>query len=252
MLTPEANERGLSGPRWTDARRGLAALSPRARRTLATSLVVCGLSVVLAAIVGFEYSYSARTSGLSVAAVLCLLAISVFLWTLGPRMTAPDSSPSRSALSTGLLIGLLWTVEIAINNLAAPGLPARDIIDNAFWAVVALGIAAVAARASHRSGRLSDGLQAGLGAGVASGLVACLSALVMIVFGMRFITADPLNIAEWAARGAASGATGIAAYFAFESLAGALMHLLLLGALMGALLGVLGGAVGRMTVRVAK
>ena len=230
----------------------MEALSPRARRTLATSLVVCGLSVVLAATVGFTYSYSARSFGLAVAAVVALLATSIFLWTVGPSMLAPESSPARSALSAGLLIGLLWTVEIAINNLAAPGLPARDIIDNVFWAVVALDIAAVAARASFRSGRLSDGLRAWLEAGVASGLVACLSALVMIVFGMRFITADPLNIAEWAARGAASGAPGIAAYFAFESLAGALMHLLVLGALMGARLGALGGAGGRMTGRVSK
>jgi hypothetical protein len=229
----------------------LAALPPQARTALTTSLVVCGLSVALTAIVGVTYSYSARSFALSGAAVVALLATALFIWILGPRMLAPESSPSRPALGAGLFIGVLWTVEIAINNLVAPGLPSRDLIDNACWAVVALGIAAVAAGASRRSGRLSDGFWAGLGAGLGSGLVACVSAQAMIVLGMRFILADPLNVAEWAARGPASGAPGMAAYFAFESLAGALMHLLVLGVAMGVLLGVIGGAVGRLTAHTA-
>jgi hypothetical protein len=37
----------------------------------------------------------------------------------------------------------------------------------------------------------------------------------------------------------------MAAYFAFETLAGALMHLVVLGLVMGAALGIVGGTIGR-------
>jgi len=70
-------------------------------------------------------------------------------------------------------------------------------------------------------------------------------ALSMIVFGMRWITQDPLNIAEWAVRGAQSEAPSMAAYFAFETYAGAFLHLIVLGLMMGLLLGLIGGLVGK-------
>jgi hypothetical protein len=67
----------------------------------------------------------------------------------------------------------------------------------------------------------------------------------MIVFGMHFITHDPLNIAEWAVQQAGNNTPGMAAYFAFETFAGGFLHLLVLGIVMGALLGVAGGVIGK-------
>ena len=66
---------------------------------------------------------------------------------------------------------------------------------------------------------------------------------------MTLITHDPLNVAEWAASGPASGAPDMASYFAFETMAGALGHLFVLGTLMGGVLGLAGGAVGRLAAR---
>jgi hypothetical protein len=81
--------------------------------------------------------------------------------------------------------------------------------------------------------------------GLVSGLLACLTGLLLVATGMRLLTRDPLLIAEYAARGPASGAPDLATYVAYETLAGALGHLLVLGLAMGALLGALGGLLGR-------
>ena len=77
-------------------------------------------------------------------------------------------------------------------------------------------------------------------------------ALAVIVFGMRFITQDPLNVAEWAVRGHGSQAPSMAAYFGFETFTGAFLHLIVLGIAMGALLGVAGGGIGKGLRRVGR
>ena len=71
-------------------------------------------------------------------------------------------------------------------------------------------------------------------------------ALSLIVFGMRFIAQDPLNISEWAVCRADSGAPTMAAYFAYETFAGAFSHLIVLGIVMGCLLGLLGGSIWKI------
>jgi len=135
--------------------------------------------------------------------------------------------------------------EISVNDFTALLLPARDIVDDVFWAVIALAILVLAAVSAYRAGRLRAAVEAGLWSGFASGLLACCMALSMIVFGMRFITADPFNVAEWAARGAGTNAPGMAAYFAFETAAGAMMDLGVLGLVMRGVLGAIGGAMGK-------
>jgi len=75
---------------------------------------------------------------------------------------------------------------------------------------------------------LVQGIGAGLWSGLASGVLACSMALGMIVFGMGFITHDPLNIQEWAVRGSSGVAPTMAAYFAYETLTGAFGHLVVL------------------------
>lgn len=77
-----------------------------------------------------------------------------------------------------------------------------------------------------------------------SGLVSGLMALLLVVFGMRFLLADTANRAEYSARGPTSGFPDMAAYFAYQTLAGALLHLIVLGVMMGALLGCVGGLLG--------
>jgi len=62
---------------------------------------------------------------------------------------------------------------------------------------------------------------------------------------MRFILQDSLNISEWAGRGTGGIAPSMAAYFAFETFAGAFGHLIILGLGMGSLLGFIGGSIGK-------
>lgn len=144
-----------------------------------------------------------------------------------------------------MLLGLFWITEISINNFVAPPLPVRDIIDDVFWALIALSILAFAVSCAYRMERITTGIEVGIWSGFVSGSLACCMALSVIIFGMRFITHDPLNIAEWAVRGADSHAPSMAAYFAFETFAGAFLHLIVMGIAMGGLLGIVGGAIGK-------
>jgi hypothetical protein len=212
-------------------------------------LGVCSLSLALVVITAAKYRFSGLTTGLSILGFVSLLATLAFLWFAGRRaIRRSDKSVALRSMKAGLALGLLWVVEISINNLIAPPLPGRDIVDDLFWAAIAAGILVLAVVSVRRTGRLTDGIEAGFWAGLASGMVACCTALLLIVCGMRFITGDPVNVSEWAARGGQSGAPSMAAYFAFETLAGALMHLIVLGVLQGVLLGVLGGAAGKAAI----
>jgi hypothetical protein len=150
----------------------------------------------------------------------------------------------------GLVLGLLWAVEIGINNILAPPLRGRDNIDNIFWAAIALAIMALSIMQAWRTGSLLRAIEAGAWSGFASGLVACVTALGMIVFGMGLLTQDPLNQAEWAGHLAINTAPTMADYFAYETFAGAFGHLLVLGIVMGGLLGTLGGAIVKGIQRV--
>ena len=137
-------------------------------------------------------------------------------------------------------------VEIGINNFLAPPLPGRDIIDNLFWAAIAVLLLGGSLVAAFRARRWRSGVSFGLWSGLASGAMACGMALAMVAFGMHFLLHDPLNVAEWAARSADEAAPSMAAYFAYQTLAGGLLHVIVLGAGMGVLLGALGGGIGKV------
>jgi hypothetical protein len=218
---------------------------------LGALLVLWCAAIVLTAIAALRYGYDSSTRMLSLAALAALVVtLAVARWA-GRRRARRD--PCFGGLvAAGLALGLLWTVEILINNVATPPVPLRDVVDDLFWAAVAAGIFALSVRAAYRERQFTAGVTAGLWTGTTSGLVACCSALTLVVAGMTLITHDPLNIAEWAASGPASGAPDMASYFAFETTAGALGHLFVLGTLMGGLLGGAGGAAGWLAARYRK
>jgi hypothetical protein len=181
------------------------------------------------------------------AGFLILLAASACLWLYGRRTSRlGNAAVIRRAVPAGIVLGLLWVVEISINNFIATPLPARDIIDNIFWAIIALSILALSSFHAYRTDRFRSGVEFGAWSGFVSGTLACCMALSLIVFGMHFITQDPLNVAEWAARRTDSVAPTMAAYFAYETFAGAFLHLIVLGILMGGLSGLLGGTIGKV------
>ena len=212
--------------------------------TLIFSITI--LSILLVPIIAVTYSYDWLSRVESGAGFVILLVAAGLTWAVSRRANrSACQAVLGSATSVATVLGLLWMVEIGINNILAPPLPARDIIDNVFWAVIALGLFILAVLRASRTASAFQGVQAGVWSGFVSGLLACCTALLLIVFGMRYIVRDSLNVAEWEARGAGSGAPTMAAYFAYETFAGALMHLAVLGVGMGGLLGVLGGLAGK-------
>jgi hypothetical protein len=154
----------------------------------------------------------------------------------------------------GAVLGLAWVVEISFNNFVPPeiSVPGRGWVDNGIWAAISLATVVLGAWGARRTGRITTGVWLGVWSGLASGLIACLMGLLLIVAAMPFLLRDPYNVAEWAARGPASGAPDLPTYLAYETLAGALGHLVALGIVAGALLGGLGGLVGWGSRRVRR
>jgi hypothetical protein len=200
-------------------------------------------------IIAFQYSYNNLFLAASWIGFFVLIAIAVFLWRESRK---ENSIMILHAVLLGMVLGVLWVIEISINNFIAPPLPARDIIDNIFWAFIALSLFVYVTISSYQSGRVFQGIQVGTWSGMISGIFACCMALGVIVFGIHWITRDPLNIAEWAYRAKDSHAPSMEAYFAYETMAGAFLHLIGLGGIMGMLLGILGGTAGKVIKNVGR
>jgi len=217
------------------------------KNALYSALIVLSIiGMLLVGIVAFRYSYSLSSAIESGIGFIVLLAISGSLWLYRNRPSRYMNSAERNGvIFFGIIFGLLWVIEISINNFIAPPLPARDIVDNIFWAIIAFSILAFSIIQAYQKDSLVHGIEAGIWNGFVSGLLACCVALIIIVFGMRFILQDPLNVSEWVGRGTGSIAPTMAAYFAFETFAGAFGHLIILGLVMGSLLGIVGGSVGK-------
>jgi len=189
-----------------------------------------------------------ETTGCLVSFIL-LTALFAALW-IGKGKISNDMQKRNVAM--GLCIGLLWTIEIGINNFVHPGLPYRDYIDNTFWGIIELLILAAAARDSFQSGEVMSGIKSGLWTGLASGTVACTSALLLIVFGIKYILSDPLNCKEWIDSKATANTSSMAVYFAYQTFTGAIMHLFLLGIVFSSFPGLLGGVLGRVLRKTVK
>lgn len=214
------------------------------------SLVIA--SLVLAVVIGAVYRYDDRTTLGWLAGILVLVATATGLQWLAHRAgSSANPGGTEPGVRIGLTLGLLWVVEISVNNLLAPPIPGRDIFDDVIWAAISVAIVLAAAITAYRGGRFRVGVEVGAWSGLASGQVACLTALSMVVVAMPAIVADPLNVTEWAARGGHTGAPGMAAYFALETFAGAFIHLIVLGPVFGLVLGVVGGAIGYAAARTA-
>jgi cytochrome bd-type quinol oxidase subunit 2 len=213
-------------------------------------LCILLLSELLVPWIAFHYAYDAFSrlaAGLGCAVLLAAFG-ATWLITRTTRQGEARTPLDKTTLF-GLFLGLVWMIEIAFNNAVAPPLPARDIIDNVFWALIAIAIAVASAAAAYRSGRLSQGIRVGTWSGFVSGVVACGTGLALVVFGMPLLLSDPLNLAEWSNRAKDSTAPTMASYLAYETLAGAFLHLVVSGIGMGFVLGWIGGTLGKVAQR---
>jgi hypothetical protein len=175
--------------------------------------------------------------------ILLIATTLLLLWQLRDKII---NDLQKRNVALGLGFGLFWTVEISINNIIRPGLPLRDYIDNIFWAMIALLILITAIRDAYQTNKFLNGVKSGFWSGISSGAIACLTALIFIVFGMKYILLDPLNIKEWTDIKAGENSPGMDVYFAYQSFAGAIGHLFILGVIMGLLLGTFGGFIGKI------
>lgn len=172
--------------------------------------------------------------------ILFVLVVVVAKWGLRP-ITRDVAWDLRLGIRAGIALGAMWLLEIAVNNFVQPEARSRDTFDNIVWATISLVTVAIATLRAIRARSWIHGVCTGVWAGFISGLFACLMALLVATVWNDWLTRDPLMIAEYLARGTASGAPDIATYAAYETLAGAMLHLVGLGIIGGALLGALGG-----------
>jgi hypothetical protein len=213
--------------------------------------VLVGMLLVAVAMV--RYPGSGPMSGQYLAegiiALLILAGLAGWLARWGIPASARDAFGSaRLGMSAGLVMGVLWVLEICFNNLVPRTIAtesARFVVQNGVWAIIALGMVAVGVAQARRVGRIDAGIVVGFWSGLVSGLVSCVMGLLVVVAWLDKVLTDSFSIQEWAERGPTSGAPDMATYFAYQTMGGGILHLLVLGIAMGALLGVIGGIVGR-------
>lgn len=215
----------------------------KGNRILSVSIVLSIILVISLYFIYRPYSWPAGLESLGCLVSIILMAAALLTHWIFRDKIINDLQKRNVAL--GLGFGLLWTIEIIINNLIQPGLPLRDNIDNIFWAIIALLILITAIRDAYQTNKFLKGVISGFWSGVSSGAVACLTALTFVVFGMKYLLTDPLNIKEWTDIKAKENSPGMDVYFAYQTFAGAIMHLFILGAIMGLFLGIIGGFTGK-------
>lgn len=179
----------------------------------------------------------------------CLVALVMLgstFYLLRTRKEKFITALQKRNVAVGLCFGLLWTAELFINNFIRPGLALRDNIDNILFSIVAFLIFLNAARDAFTTNNFSNGLKSGFWSGISSGAIACITALILIVFGMKYIMRDPLNLELWNNVNGTSDPPGMATFFAYQTFQLAIMHLFILGALMGLFLGSMAGLTGKI------
>ncbi|MCX6054612.1 MAG: hypothetical protein NTZ74_06830 [Chloroflexi bacterium] len=140
---------------------------------------------------------------------------------------------------------MLWVIEISFNNFIAHLCLLGTLLTTPFVSIIAFSILTLSFKQSYQKDSLVHGIEIGLWNGFVSGRLACSMGLFVIVFGMHYILQDSLNVSEWVGREIGSTAPNMAAYFAFETFAGAFCHLIILGIAMGGLLCVICGSAGK-------
>jgi hypothetical protein len=220
------------------------------KKTLMKSVIVSQylliISAILVLVMYLWYPALEWSHKIEAGACLISLIILIGLTLLIKKFKKKLSDKSKRNLHVGLYIGLLWTIEISMNNIIQPGLPLRDYLDDIFWGIIAVLILFVSYKDAFNTKKITAGIKAGLFSGFGSGIVACLTALILICFGMKLLLKDPVNIAEWTDMKGKTNYPDMASYFAYQTFAGAMIHLTILGIIMGVLLGIAGGLIGKL------
>src|SRR5436305_5491199 len=174
-------------------------------KLLRMSLLVSLLLVLCTFFLYRGTNWPLGVEGMEAGGAFALLFALNLTFFLKKRRTADLNGYHQKSVLLGLVVGLLWTAEISMNNILQPGLPTRDILDDLFWAAIAFIILLASIHYAYRTNDMQCGIKVGFWSGLSSGAIACLTGLFFVVVGMPLLLRDPLNSAEWSARGATSG-----------------------------------------------
>jgi hypothetical protein len=219
------------------------------RPALTTAGSLVALSAVLAA---YRLPVDDPTVWLEAVTVAtsAVVLIAVTWWLTG-RPADPDRRVVlRWGLGSGLVLGCLWTAEIAFNNLTPHAVSTgavRSVVDNVTWVTVGVFTVVATIAVTLHTRRWRSGLRAGVWSGVGSGLGAAAGGAVLLAFLRPYVERDPLMRIEWQQR---NPGTGLATYVTRETLAGVGGHLWMVGIAQGALLGLLAALLTTAAIRV--
>lgn len=216
----------------------------------ALALSLLCLAIILLRYPGIGSARVAHIESVLVSSFFILAVAAFIAWRMRVA-TSQETADARTGIILGLVCGGAWILEISFNNFVDPVIStahARFFVDNTVWALIYLITLVVSFLRTVRSGKIASAMRVGLWSGLSSGLLACVMGLLLVVVWMPYLLRDPLNIGEYAARGGAEQSSDMATYFAYETIFGAVGHLVLLGIGFGVALGILGGLLARLLI----
>ena len=219
-----------------------ASVGKTARFTL---LVGIGLVVVLTAygIIRFPLIVNlAPVESLIYLIIFALLLIG-YGW-YGLRQTNSRAQSTTYILGQGLffglVIGLLWVIEVVTGNLNFANADWANVLYFGSMLVVLIVTFAAGFRGAQQSARTIAGIQVGLWSGMISSLITFIALMLITYLFQAKLQAIPQNMQEYLR----SGAPDFTTYLVSDSLAGATNHLWI-GPFLGLVIGGIGSVIGK-------
>lgn len=207
------------------------------------------LGIALAALLvgyGFiAYPNIAPHSGIEFGALIYLALLLGVYVVFSFRLVPPaDSALERVSIGLGLLIGVMWVVEIVVGNLNGTLFTLNSTVTLTLYfgsilSVLVLSIFA-GVRGAQIGNRIRDGILLGLESGMLSALVAFSAGVGMTFLFIQALQQDPQTLREFARSGASDIVTFVIQDFIF-----AFTNHLLIGIILGLGLGAVGAIIGR-------
>jgi hypothetical protein len=194
------------------------------------------LFLIVIAVAGslWRHPSAARMSPAAAVVVLALLTVLMagYAWA-----AAREPSPAaRAGARVGLVVALLWLVEVLTGNAFGDHAWTKVVYFGAIAGVAAATLLVGYAAAPDGVGGWTDGAVAGTWSGLVSAPVPMLTLLFLVNFTPHIVVSDPQNIAE----ATHAGTPDVLGFALGDDILAGTNHLWL-GVLLGALLGSIGG-----------
>jgi len=120
---------------------------------------LCAILLIVVALVRYPGNAATMNGYRLLGAVSLLILLGSGGWTLWRGWCAADTDTPimlRLGIMGGFFLGLLWVIEIGFNNFVPPDIStgaARGVVDNVFWAIIAVGILGLSVLGAYRTRR---------------------------------------------------------------------------------------------------